>query len=244
MTALATKRAVPSAHWNDKQFTLPATIACFEGGKAILITSGANAGKVVPASTAVNGRFIGHFAESKLAGAADSLVNINLLDEITVRYYAGAGFTTADVGKLVYSLDDQTVTLAGGVLCGMIMQVDSVKGVGVDCSVGKVAAAGGGKVAPALAFVANDAAPVDVINGGIYNLPATGAASTVTLPAAAADGTVAQFVADGTNNGHTVQYRDATGTVLLTTALVASKRHLVTVAKVNGKWAANAYVSP
>jgi hypothetical protein len=75
-------------------------------------------------------------------------------------------------------------------------------------------------------------------------VPATGAASTVTLPAAALDGTSASFVADGTANAHTVQYRDATGVVNLTAALTAAKRHLVIVEKVGGKWFANAYVSP
>ncbi len=52
------------------------------------------------------------------------------------------------------------------------------------------------------------------------------------------------FVADGTKNGHTVTYRDATGTVALTTALTASKRHLVVATFLNGLWNANAYVGP
>jgi len=84
----------------------------------------------------------------------------------------------------------------------------------------------------------------DPASGLIYDIPTTAAASTVTLPAAAAEGTILYFVADGTKNGHTVQYRDATGPVNLTTALTASKRHQVTAIYLNAKWTANAYVSP
>jgi hypothetical protein len=57
-------------------------------------------------------------------------------------------------------------------------------------------------------------------------------------------GTVLYFVANGTDNAHTVQYRDATGPTNITTALTASKRHMVIAAFLNGAWRANAYVSP
>jgi hypothetical protein len=81
-------------------------------------------------------------------------------------------------------------------------------------------------------------------SGAVYDIPTTAAASTVTLPATATEGTILYFVADGTKNGHTVQYRDATGPVNLTTALTASKRHLVIAVALNGLWNCNAYVSP
>ena len=83
-----------------------------------------------------------------------------------------------------------------------------------------------------------------VIQNAVYDLPATAAASTVTLPAAAPDGTKITVVADGTKNGHTVQYRDATGPTNLTTALLASKRHLAVCEKMLGKWFVNVYVAP
>lgn len=93
-------------------------------------------------------------------------------------------------------------------------------------------------------FVANDSAPAAIEHDRIYTVPSTGAASTVTLPAAAPDGTRAFFVANGVLNGHTVQYRDATGPTVVTAALTASKRHLVTAIKIAGVWTACSGVSP
>jgi hypothetical protein len=94
------------------------------------------------------------------------------------------------------------------------------------------------------AYVANDSAPTAIPQGSVIDVPATAAASTITLPAAPVDGTWAVFLADGTKNANTVQYRDATGPTNLTTALTASKRHEVIVYALGGKWFANAYVSP
>jgi len=157
---------------------------------------------------------------------------------------AGNAVLATDVGKLCYHPDDQTVAITplGKVLAGRVWKVDATKGVAVQ----KLDAATD-VVAPtpvAAAYVANDYAPAAIINGAIYDVPTTAAVSTVTLPTAAADGTVAYFQADGTKNGHTVQYRDGAGSVLLTTALIASKRHLVVVSKRDAIWAANAYVAP
>lgn len=99
-------------------------------------------------------------------------------------------------------------------------------------------------VATLPAYVGNDSAPTVIVPAAVYDVPATGAASTITLPAAPPDGSRAVFLADGTKNAHTVQYRDATGPTNLTTALTASKRHEVLVYALGGKWFANAYVSP
>ena len=94
------------------------------------------------------------------------------------------------------------------------------------------------------AFVSNDLIiPASPASGAVYDIPTTGAASTVTLPATAEEGCILHFVADGTKNGHAVTYRDATGPANLTSALAASKRHLTTAIFLNGKWNANAYVS-
>jgi streptogramin lyase len=94
------------------------------------------------------------------------------------------------------------------------------------------------------AFVSNDCAPAVLQHDCIYDVPSTGAASTVTLPAGADDGTRVFFAADGTKNAHTVQYRDATGPTDLTAALTASKRHLACCVKENGKWFVHSSVSP
>jgi len=105
---------------------------------------------------------------------------------------------------------------------------------------------GGVKIpsAGALTFSSNDAAPPTLVDGAHYKVPQTGAASTVTLPAAAATGTQAFFYADGALNDHTVQYRDETGPTNLTTALTANKLHMVHAMKTADGWVCTAYVSP
>lgn len=93
-------------------------------------------------------------------------------------------------------------------------------------------------------FTAGDWAPATVQHDAVYAVPTTAANSTITLPAAAPDGTRVYFVADGTNNGHTVQYRDATGPANLTAAATASKRHMCTAIKEGAAWYATLAVSP
>lgn len=151
-----------------------------------------------------------------------------------------------DCEKVVYIVDDQTVAKTNGLgTRSAAGKVERIEGGKVFVRVGYEVPVGLPSVAATLpAFAAGDTAPTSILSGATYDVPTTAANSTITLPAAAADGTVAYFVADGTKNGHTVQYRDATGPVNLTTALTASKRHLVVVSKAGGLWFANAYVSP
>ncbi len=245
MTAQAKDRGLDTASWRFKRFTLTSGSVAWKSGAAFLNLA---TGKVVPALQAAAGYlFLGTFAEAVNATAGDKPVNIDLGTEIELAYFVNSGpILATDIGKLCYFDDDQTVVLAAGTrqLAGRVLDVDARKGVGVDTAVARYASQERTMAGPALTFTANDAAPADIINGAVYNLPATAAASTVTLPAAAPDGVIAFFAADGTANGHTVTYRDATGAVALTTALVASKRHLTVASKVNGKWVANAYVSP
>lgn len=146
-----------------------------------------------------------------------------------------------------YFKDGGTVSAAttnGYPYAGIVLDLSTADGVLVGVP-GEPGTLGGvSRTVTAPAFAANDLVLATVQNGAIYDIPATGAASTVTLPAAAIEGTIIYFAADGTKNGHTVQYRDATGPANLTTALTASKRHLTACAFIGGKWFANAYVSP
>lgn len=93
-------------------------------------------------------------------------------------------------------------------------------------------------------YTSNDLAVTTFQHDAVYDVPATGAASTITLPAGAPDGARVFFSADGTKNANTVQYRDATGPTNITAALTASKRHLVCCVKQNGAWFALSTVSP
>lgn len=248
MAALTAMFARKEARWDFKSFTLASGNKAFQGG-AIFFSPAT--GKVVSGSNvaAVGLVFLGLAAESVDATSADLPINVNLIEEITAFWWDNGTSTDAiastDVGAIAYALDDHTASILAITksAIGRIIAVDTTLGVliekrGFGGTVGLASS-------PALpAYAANDSIPTAIANGALYDVPTTGAASTVTLPAAAADGTIATFFADGTKNGHTVQYRDATGPTNLTTALTASKRHVVVAVKLGGKWGANAYVSP
>jgi hypothetical protein len=230
--------------WDLHLFTLLSGKVGFKNGIAAIRLG---TGKVVPGALEADLFVIGTFAETIDASSGDKQVNIDLGRKIVIDWYANSGtspIAATDVGMPCYIQDDQTVSIApnGGSLYGRVWGVETVRGVAVE-RLGGLGSGGGVLPENTLtAFSSNNTnAPVD---GGIYDVPTTAAASTVTLSASAKEGTVQYFVADGTKNGHTVTYRDATGPVSLTTALTASKRHLVIATFLNGLWNANAYVSP
>lgn len=243
MSALTQERSRRTYPWKYKSFTLASGTKAFKGGRAALNGSG----KVVPATSVTALLAIGLFAETVDATAGDLPVQVDLEREVVLEYFANAtagdAVAATDIGNNAYMMDDQTVTItaAGRSVAGRIWDVDALKGIGIE----KNSDARKLLSQPVVgAYTANDYAPASIEADAVYDVPTTAAASTITLPAAAPDGTRATFAADGTKNGHTVQYRDATGPTNLTTALTASKRHLVVVQKLGGKWFANAYVSP
>lgn len=247
MAALTIKAERKEFRGTFKDSTLASGNKAFQGGSIFLnpatnkVVSGANV-------AAVGLQFLGFSTQDVDATLADKSVQVNLIEEETWIWWDNATSTDAiaatDLGKMAYALDDHTASIlaTGKSPLGRIRAVDTIKGVAIEKVRPGTPSLAANPTPPA--FASNDCIPTDIINGAVYLVPLTGAASTVTLPAAAADGTVAYWVADGTLNGHTVQYRDATGPTNLTTALTASKRHLVVVAKNAGKWTANAYVSP
>jgi hypothetical protein len=248
MTALANERQSNQESWQSHLFTLAS------GNKAwknALIGIDLGTGKVVPASTRTDLLIIGKAAETVDATSADKLLNVRLAREVWVEWLANdaTSIVATDLGALCYLKDDQSVTITptGASVAGRIWAVDSGRGVAVEL-LSSADGASSNPLAvesPITAFSSNNinlgASPR---SGSMYEIPATGAASTVTLPATADEGTVLYFLADGVNNGHTVTYRDATGPTSLTTALTASKRHMVIAAFLNSAWRANAYISP
>lgn len=251
MTALANERMSSREAWAYKQFTLSSGHKAYKNGIAAIDLG---SGKVVPAATRTDLVVIGKFAETVDATSADKLVNISFGREIWIEWFAndGASIAATDLGALCYLKDDQSVTITatGASIAGRIWGVDSAKGVAVEFldAVPEPLATLDGLVAletTIAAFSSNNiTVPDSPDSGAMYEVPTTGAASTITLPATAAEGTVLYFLANGTANAHTVQYRDATGPTNVTTALTASKRHLVIAAFLNSAWRANAYVSP
>jgi hypothetical protein len=253
VTALTKERSRSQEAWKYIQFTLASGNKAYKGGLAAIDQS---TGKCEPGHNESDLFPVGVFAETVDATSAEKLVNVDLQEEIWVEWWkndTGTAVTAAMVTGLCYILDDQTVTAdaTGASIAGRVWKVDSVKGVAVQKLSG-----GSGSPASTLgglemvettlaAFSSNNInVPSDPASGAVYEIPATAAASTVTLPATAAEGTELTFLADGTLNGHTVQYRDATGPVNVTTALTASKRHMVKAVFLNSVWRAIAYVSP
>lgn len=244
MTAQAADRPKTTKAIRYIEKTLESGYIAYKNAQAMLNP----ADNTVRPMAAVPGRIpLGRFLRGKDATDAAQTVTIDLGEECEAEYFANAtagdAIASTDIGKSAWFKDDQTVAITpdGKLFAGEILEVSSTLGVLVrrvkpSCELAKQG--------PALSYTSNDASPSDIIHGAVYDVPTTGAASTITLPAAAQDGTVAHFVADGTKNGHTVQFRDATGPTNLTTALTASKRFLVTAAKLDGKWFANAYLSP
>jgi hypothetical protein len=253
VTALTIERMRDPERWQRKEFLLASGNIAFKNGIAC---GDLSTGKVEPGHEETDLLMLGVFAESANATAGDVLVNVDLIREIEVEWWANAtagdAVVATDVFNLCYVLDDQTVTRTptGHSVAGRVWAVHATKGVAVEKlqAVPTPSSSLDGLEAVETALAAFSSNNINVgaspNSGSIYDVPATAAASTISLPATAAEGTVLYFVADGTKNGHTVQYRDITGPVNLTTALTASKRHLVIATYLNGIWNANAYVSP
>lgn len=92
------------------------------------------------------------------------------------------------------------------------------------------------------AFSAGDSAPASIVHLAVYDVPATAANSTISLPVAAPDGTVCFIHADGTKNGHTLTVRDVATNI--SAASTASKRVAITAMKAAGTWVCTMTVGP
>lgn len=249
MTAQSADRGLTRGRISEPTFNLKSGEVVYKGA---LIAFELGTAFVVEATGASDELVIGTAIEAVDATSAAKPIAVRLEREVnTVFFKNGSSIATANQGQLCYVTDDQTVSLtpnASGVsLAGRIWSVDSTLGVEVELI--QPIQQGGDLLASRTlpAHVSNDVIVTAAlcIPGTIFDIATTAANSTVTLPATGvAEGTVVTFVADGTKNGHTVQYRDATGPVNLTTALTASKRHFVIATYLNGIWNANAYVSP
>lgn len=221
-----------------------------------------SAGNAVPATASTAVRVVGRAEKQVVNTVAAGFGNAGQLTiEARPGVFAfnnGDSITAADVGSMAYASDDNTVNKgasAAGVARPTVGPIYGLYGTQVKVGVGPIFGAfdggdGAGDTAPLgtlAAFAAGTITPsaAALTSGAIYDVPTTAANSTIVLPAASAVGTVVKFCADGTKNGHTVQYIDATGSVAITTALTASKRHLVECVKESATiWVANAYVSP
>lgn len=121
--------------WRFHEFTLKAGQTAFKNGACLIKQSDAKAyaGQVASGMIA-----IGLFAEDQYDAAADTLVNVDLLEEKTLVWFRNATDSDAvaatDFGKDVYFFDDHSVTITstGASKAGRVWAVDSVKGVLVE----------------------------------------------------------------------------------------------------------------
>lgn len=241
MTALsAAKRLNRETIARDYTFTLASGQTVW---KNALIAIKLGTGTVVEATGASDELVIGLAMDNVDASAAAKPLAVEFLVPVYAAYFAnGSSIAATDLGAICYVTDDQTVSLTpnagGSSVAGRVWKVESTRGVLVEL-LRDASQTGARLTERALpAHVSNDVilTSAGAISGSVFDIATTAAATTVTLPAIAAEGTVLSFVADGTKNGHTVQYRDATGPVNLTAALTASKRHGVQFVYINGIW--------
>jgi hypothetical protein len=102
MTALAKDKARRSFPWKYKSFTLASGTKAYKGGAAVLNSSG----KVVPATSTTGVIVIGSFAETVDATSGDLPVQVDLLREVILEYYANA--TASDASPRRTSASDAT----------------------------------------------------------------------------------------------------------------------------------------
>lgn len=181
--------------------------------------------------------------------AGDLKMNVKLLREVDGVRFVNSGSTGAcaqtDIGKRAYFVDNQTVSIlpTAGPSAGIIWDVSATDGVLIEPEMAPVRGPSY-TAAPAVTFAAGDCAIARPGRGLHYLVPTTAANSTISLGSTGAvRGDTICFTADGTVNGHTVQYR--TGTTNISAALTASKAHGVTLVFDGTLWAvAGAIVSP
>ncbi len=126
-----TERMKIEAHWGYKDFVLKSGVLAERGKLACLDTT--ESGKVVAGKASTTLIPIGWFYET-LTGDGVKIVQVMLFDEIRLGWWdndAGAPLGAADILHPCYILDDHTMTATatGHSLGGIVMGVDSAKGV-------------------------------------------------------------------------------------------------------------------
>lgn len=261
MTALAVVRdtvqiggpIVPSA-LACSNWPVAAETTIYAGGMVGLDSSG-NAGPASSTFYNVQGRAEQTVINTAAAGGT-GLAGAKRIDALpgVFSFNNGDSIAATDEGAALYIGDDNTVFKAPSASAGVnkpfLGICRGMNGTQVKAAIGPVFNAGAARgmpqpLASLPAFAAGTMAPATLVHDAIYDVPTTAANSTIVLPAAAPIGTRVTFCADGTKNGHTVTYVDATGTVSLTAAATASKRHQCTAIKESVTiWTAALAISP
>jgi hypothetical protein len=246
MTAAATDIGLDHDVWTRHRFTLPITKVAYKGALAALRIG---VGTIVPATGASDELVVGRFARYVDATSAAKSVDVDLFREVKIHWMANGTVAVAatDIGSLCYVDDDQTVSMSpkstGASLAGRVWAYSATLGVGVEILPATPAAGGVFAKAAVFVYTSNDYAVPDYpVSGTAFDVATTGAASTISLPANAREGTELVFCADGTKNGHTVTYRDVA--TAISAAATASKRHQARAVFLASKWTVILTVGP
>lgn len=246
MTANAKSATTIYQVFRHQKYTLTSGQTVYQGDAAGLVAS---TGKVVKwASGRTDLTFVGVFEDDTVA-TADTTVLVDRLRDVPAVKFANDTVTPITVaGEACFAKDSATVTgdSSSNSSVGPAVQVDT-DGVWLEV----VPSAGSGSTLRSLisdtttaAWASNEWAPTgaSLVSGTVYSLPATGAASKVTLPTTGnTEGVIIYVSADGTKNGHTVTFY--VGATAVTAALTASKRILAVCVYTGGTWCVNAAVA-
>lgn len=138
MTALASERRLREERWTYKQFGLATGKKAYQGGLAVYDQSAA---ACIPAEEQTDLFALGLFAETvdNTTGATAALVNVRLKREIRLLWFANDTanpVTSNDIGKDVFAVDDQTVSIDSATstrsILGKAWAIDATKGVAVE----------------------------------------------------------------------------------------------------------------
>lgn len=246
MTALSQGRIQTIDYTSRLQLTLASGQKAYKGS-LIAVTLGAGTCVVATATTGIF--LVGTATADVDATSAAQPIEVDTLYEMHLEWlnnHTSGAVAATDIGYLCYIQDDQTVTMTstGRTVCGRVWAVDSTKGVLVErLQIGAEYATALASlmrltVGAVLTFTAGNTAPTTITSGGLYLCPATDAASTITLPTAAATGTWAVFKADGTANDYNVTFVDGGDSSVITRVLPAGKQWSVLVFKAASGWEA------
>ncbi len=137
MTALATKKRLREETWAYKSYKLPTGKTAYQNAIAVYDQS---AGKCIPAEIQADLFVLGFFTATTVnASGSDMDVVVKLKREVTVRWMANDGTNpvlATDLGKAVYMIDDQTVSISSDTAArsamGTAWAIDTTLGVAVE----------------------------------------------------------------------------------------------------------------
>jgi hypothetical protein len=129
MPALTTDRLTPSRDANYADYPVRANTIIYSGALVALITSGAGAGNAVPASDAANRVILGVAqARADNSQGTDGAMRVVVAFNRAFKFNLSGGAAPGDIGRCVYAVDDNTVSLspgANGVKVGKLIAIDT-----------------------------------------------------------------------------------------------------------------------